>query len=225
MTDSDPTTPHVVPERFRHIAVEGAIGVGKTTLARRLARAWRARLLLERPEENPFLEKFYADRARHALPTQLSFLFQRIEQARDIAQSGMFEPAVVSDFMFAKDDLFARMTLSDDEYRLYRRIATDWAPPLPQPDLVVWLRASPSTLFERVQRRGRVMEQGLDEAALGDIDERYATHFASQPMLPLIVVDAQRIDWARSNEALELLMQRVAEFRGPRESIDASFDD
>jgi deoxyguanosine kinase len=205
--------------RFNHIAVEGAIGVGKTTLARRLAEALQAQLLLEKPEDNPFLEKFYADRARYALPTQLSFLFQRAEQARELMQGGIFTALVVSDFMFAKDNLFAQLTLSDDEYKLYQRISTDVAPPTPRPDLVLWLRASPTTLLERVVQRGRPMEQGLEPSDLKALDERYAAYFARESAVPVLAVDTALADFGRSDEALHALIERIASFEGPREAF------
>lgn len=212
------------PSRFRHIAVEGAIGVGKTTLALRLADALKARLMLERPEENPFLEKFYTDRVRYALPTQLSFLFQRVEQARELAQGGMFAPMVVSDFMFAKDRLFAELTLSDDEFRLYQRISSDVTPPSPDPDLVVWLRAPASTLEDRVRRRGRPMEQDLDGESLARLDAHYAAYFSRQAQLNVLAVQTEGLDLARGEEALRALIDRIVTFRGPRESFDVSTD-
>ena len=202
--------------RHRYIAIEGAIGVGKTTLAARLAPRLGARLLLERPEENPFLERFYADRARYALPTQLSFLFQRLEQARELTQSGIFAPLVVSDFMFAKDELFARLTLSDDEYRLYRRIGDDFASFVPQPDLIVWLRAPSPTLVERIGRRGRAMERGLETRDLDDLDAQYAAHFARHPRLPVMSVDTSSTDFSADEQALDALIARMGAFEPGR---------
>ena len=150
-------------DRFRHIAVEGAIGAGKTTLATRLSARIGARLLLERPEDNPFLEKFYADRTRYALPTQLSFLFQRIEQAREISQAGIFEPLVVSDFMFEKDELFARLMLSDDEYRLYRRVGDELAALAPAPSVAVTVMLTmPTSALAGVPLKVRVAASKLN---------------------------------------------------------------
>ncbi len=206
--------------RFKHIAVEGAIGVGKTTLARRLAEALGARLLLEKPEDNPFLEKFYSDRARYALPTQLSFLFQRAEQASEWMQSGIFTSLVVSDFMFAKDDLFAQFTLSDEEYKLYQRISRDVAPPTPPPDLILWLRAPPATLHERVVRRDRPMERGLESADLAQLDQRYAEFFEREKSLAVLAVETQHADFGQSHVALQALIERIGAFSGPRESFD-----
>ncbi len=208
--------------RFKHIAVEGVIGVGKTTLARRLADALGASLLLEKPEENPFLEKFYADPPRHALPTQLTFLFQRVEQARELAQGGIFAATVVSDFMFAKDDLFAKLTLSDDEYRLYQRVAADVAPPAPQPDLVIWLRAPSTLLQERIALRGRAMEQGIERASLDTLDAHYAAYFAREPQVPVLAIEAAMVDFLRSPSALQHLLDHLRTYVGPRERFDAT---
>ncbi len=148
--------------RYRHIAIEGAIGAGKTTLARELAARVGAELMLEQPAENPFLGRFYADMKGYAFQTQLFFLFQRQRQVQAIAQPTMFASTVVSDFMLAKDTIFAKLTLSDDEYRLYAQMYAPIAAQLPEPDVVVWLQASPPTLLQRVQRRGVAMEERID---------------------------------------------------------------
>jgi deoxyguanosine kinase len=209
-------------KRFRHIAVEGVIGVGKTTLAHKLAAMLHAELLLERPEDNPFIEKFYTDRARYALPTQLSFLFQRVEQAKAFIQGGVFSQLVVSDFMFAKDRLFAQLTLSDDEFSLYQRISQDVAPPVPEPDLVIWLRAPATVLLERVRRRARPMEASLAHEDLHALEQHYAQYFAEHVQLPLLSVATEHFDFERSSQALDTLMARLASFVGPRETLEAT---
>jgi deoxyadenosine/deoxycytidine kinase len=179
----------VVVKDFRHIAIEGPIGVGKSSLARKLAAHFDAELLLEKPEENPFLARFYEDGSRYALQTQLFFLFQRVEQYRELAQPGMFTPRIVSDFMFAKDALFAQLTLSDDEYRLYQQIHAQAAPQLPKPDLVIWLRAAPSVLLQRIHGRAIPMEQDIAADYLQRLSDAYADHFARETDVPLLAVD------------------------------------
>ena len=205
---------------LRHIAVEGPIGVGKSTLARLLAQALDAHLLLERPEDNPFLERFYADGSRYALQTQLFFLFQRVEQVRELAQPGMFAaPRIVSDFMFDKDALFARLTLGDDEYRLYTQIHAAVAPSVPRPDLVIWLQAGADTLMARIRQRGLRMEQGIDESYVVRLAEAYGAWFEHDPSLPVLAIDAERFNPIARPVELERLIERLAAFRGPREAL------
>ena len=138
----------------RHVVVEGPIGVGKTSLAMRLAGHLRATMLLEQPSANPFLARFYNDPKRYALPTQLFFLFQRLDQLRELSQPDFFGNVVVSDYLLEKDPLFAQLNLADDEYALYRQMYATLAPQAPRPDLVIYLHAKPETLIARVRRRG-----------------------------------------------------------------------
>ena len=206
---------------LRHIAIEGPIGVGKSTLARRLAEHLGAHLLLERPEDNPFLERFYADRHRYAMQTQLAFLFQRVEQYRELAQPGMFgAPRIVSDFIFDKDALFARLTLSDDEYRLYTQIHAQTVPLVPPPDLVIWLQADAATLLQRVARRGLAMERSIDADYLQRLSDAYAEYFGQQPSMPVLAVDTTHFSPALDDAHFSRLVERLAAFRGPREVLD-----
>jgi len=206
---------------LRHIAIEGAVGAGKSTLARLLAQRLGAHLLLERPQDNPFLERFYADGTQYAFQTQLFFLFQRVEQMREVAQPGMFgAAALVSDFMFDKDALFARLTLSDDEYRLYCQIHAAVAPQVMPPDLVIWLQASPPTLLSRVHRRGIRMEQDIGEDYLARIADAYGEHFDHAPQLPVLAVDSERFNPQARASDLDRLVERLQRFRGPREQLE-----
>src|SRR5664279_2793729 len=181
-------------QRFRHIAVEGPIGAGKTTLTRLIAARIGADAMLEQPGENPFLDRFYDDMAGYAFQTQLFFLFQRERQMRAMAQPSMFAHAVVSDFMFAKDALFARLNLSDDEYRLYAQMHRPIATQLREPDLVVWLRASPRTLLARVRSRGVAMERGIDLAYLERLCDAYAEFFGGYDGAPVYAVDTEQFN-------------------------------
>jgi 2-amino-4-hydroxy-6-hydroxymethyldihydropteridine diphosphokinase len=198
--------------RFRHIAIEGPIGAGKTTLARRLAARLDADLVLEQPAENPFLERFYADMPGYAMQAQMAFLFQRQKQLAPWAQTSVFAAqgrSVVSDWMLAKDPIFARLTLSDDEHRLYAQLYAPIAATLPTPDLVVWLRASPETLLARVRRRGVAMERTIDRGYLERLSDAYADHFESSDAQPVLAVEADRFDLAVD---VERLVDRLATF-------------
>ncbi|MEO7115960.1 MAG: deoxynucleoside kinase [Caldimonas sp.] len=206
--------------RFRHIAVEGVIGAGKSTLASQLAGRLGAELLLEQADENPFLGRFYADMKGYALQTQLFFLFQRQKQLQAIAQPMMFSSSVVSDFMFAKDTIFAQLTLSDDEYRLYAQMYAAIATQLPAPDLVIWLQASPETALDRVRQRGIVVEHGIELDYLQRLDDGYARHFARQDTAPVFVVDSEAFDLRPGRGQVDRLLEALAVFDGRRGSLD-----
>ena len=210
--------------RYRHIAIEGPIGAGKTTLARLLASRAGAELLLEEPAENPFLARFYDDRAGYAFQTQLFFLFQRERQVRALAQPSMFEQTIVSDFMFAKDALFARLNLSDEEYRLYAQMHQPIAAQLREPDLVVRLQASVPTLLGRVRRRGIAMERNIDETYLERLSNAYGEFFATYEGAPVFVVDTERFHPLEHEADLAELVRALERFEGRHGALGAPVD-
>lgn len=206
-----------LPDKYRYIVVEGPIGVGKTTLARAIAEASGAALMLEDPDANPFLPRFYENAERYALPAQLFFLFQRIDQVAALNQSDLFRRATVADFMLEKDALFARLNLKDEELKLYEQIYDHLKPQSPAPDLVVYLQGTPDTLVERVQRRGVPYEKNMSDAYLVDLAEAYTRFFYQYAAAPLLIVNSDRLNFVESQDDLGLLMERIAAMRGPRE--------
>ncbi len=197
-----------------HVALEGPIGVGKTTLPRRLAPALGARLVLERPNEVPFLARFYAEPERWALPTQLAFLLQRVHQAADLADPDLFGHAIVADFTVHKDPLFARLTLSPDELELYQAIYDRLAGRLPRPDVLVYLQAPTDVLLERIRRRGIACEQDIGADYLDRLGALYRGMLSPGDRWRkiadrLIVVDAADVDFVRREEHFQALLAQV----------------
>ncbi len=207
---------------YRYIVVEGPIGVGKTTLAQRLAAQAEAQPLLEKPQDNPFLANFYQDPVRYALPTQLFFLFQRINEARDLAQMDMFRSRTVSDYLFAKDALFARLTLSDDEYRLYQTICQGLSPQVPTPDLVIYLQAPTYALVERVRRRGNRYERSIQDDYLARLSDSYGEFFHQYDEAPVLVVNSEHLNFVDNDDDFRLLLDRIGKMRGRREYFNVS---
>jgi deoxyadenosine/deoxycytidine kinase len=204
-------------DKYKYIVVEGPIGAGKTTLMRRLADALHAQTLLELPQENPFLERFYRDAKRYALPTQMFFLFQRMNQLRDLTQTDLFDSRIVSDFLLDKDPLFARLTLDDDELALYQQLYDHLKPQAAVPDLVIYLQAQPETLVERVKRRGVPMEAGISEMYLYRLCESYSRFFYHYDAAPLLIVNTENLNPIERDEDFDLLLKRIENMRGRRE--------
>lgn len=203
--------------KYHYIVVEGPIGAGKTSLAKLLAQKMRADTLLEDPDANPFLPAFYRDMQRHALATQLFFLFQRINQVAELKQHSLFDKATVSDFLLDKDPLFARLTLDDTEYALYNQIFNHLKPQAATPDMVIYLQAPAELLVERVKRRGHKMEKGISEEYLRSLADSYTRYFHQYSASPLLIVNSARINFVDSPQDFELLFQQITNMRGGRE--------
>ncbi len=207
-------------EDCRYIVIEGPIGAGKTSLARRIAAHLVGEPLLEKPEENPFLERFYGDMSGHALQTQLFFLFQRVNQLQDLTQADMFASITVSDFFLDKDPLFARLTLSDSEYDLYKKIFRQLQPKPLLPDLVIYLQASVQTLMERVKRRGNFFEKNISEDYLRQVADSYARFFHQYEGAPLMIINSENLNFVDNQADFLLLLERVNAMRDRREYFD-----
>ena len=180
----------------RYIAIEGPIGVGKTTLAELLAADLGARLVCEQPDENPFLTAFYKDPRRHAMSAQLFYLLQRYQQQGELGQGDLFaRGGIVSDYLFSKDRLFASLTLSDDELALYERIYQMLRPRVSTPDLVVYLQAPTSVLLERIRKRGRLAEKPIRSDYVEEVARAYSDFFFRYEEGPLLIADVSELDF------------------------------
>lgn len=211
MNDGIPNT-----DAPRYIVVEGPIGVGKTTLARRLADSFGYETLLEGPAENPFLDRFYVEGRSNALPTQLFFLLQRAEQLRRWRQDDLFEPVRVADFLMEKDALFAELTLDENELELYRQVYSHLTLEGPTPDLVIYLQAPTPVLLDRIRQRGLPAEQHIDDEYLDGLVEGYARFFHYYDAAPLLIVNAAEIDLVNDDAQYERLVEVVRGARTPR---------
>jgi len=204
-------------DKCRYVVVEGPIGVGKTSLARRLAQHIAAATLLEKPDENPFLARFYQDPSRYALATQLFFLFQRGNEVRDLAQMDLFRLNTVADYLFDKDMLFARLNLTDEEFALYQQIYHTLQLQAPVPDMVIYLQASPESLVERVRLRDQPYEKTISDDYLFRVAQGYSDFFYHYDAAPVLVVNTERLNFEDNEEDFVLLLRRIEEMRGPRE--------
>ena len=193
----------------RFIAVEGPIGVGKTSLTKRLAETFNYELLLENAEENPFLDRFYQNPRQHALATQLFFLFQRAQQIEESRQSDLFEPVRVSDFLIDKDMLFAELNLEKDEYNLYHKVYQHLVIDAPKPDLVIYLQAPTEVLLQRIQKRGIPSEQMIESEYLNQLNRAYTEFFHYYSDSKLLIVNSAEIDLVANDEDYDQLVTYV----------------
>ncbi|MFH1010671.1 MAG: deoxynucleoside kinase [bacterium] len=198
---------------LRYIVIEGVIGVGKTSLAQLLTERLHGRLVLERPEENPFLESFYLDPRRYAFQTQLFFLLSRYRQQQELPQPDFFHPILVADYLFAKDKIFAYITLSEVELLLYERVWEILEPRIRKPDLVIYLQSSTERLMQNIRLRNRPYESPISKEYIRTLNEAYNQFFLHYNDTSLLIVNATRLDFVKSREDLESLTREITRER------------
>lgn len=200
-----------------HIAIEGAIGVGKTTLTQKLADKLGSSTFFEQVDDNPFIELFYQDPSRHALSVQLSFLFSRLKQWQSLHQQDLFTQGIVSDYIFAKDHLFATVTLSDEELALYEQVAKLVAKDIHKPDLVIYLQSDSRVIMDRIRGRNRPMERGINSDYLQKVMTAYDQFFFHYQETPLLIVQTDRMNFAEKDETVDALIERIGDMQSHNE--------
>jgi len=204
------------------IVIEGPIGVGKTTLAKKLANSFGSEILLEGADENPFMSKFYENPKAAALSTQLFFLLQRAKQMQDLRQGDMFNPVRIADFLMEKDRLFAELTLDEDELKLYEQVYAQLTIDVPEPDLVVYLQAPVEVLLQRIENRGLQNERLIEAAYLQRLSDSYVDFFHHYSDAPLLIVNAAEIDFANNENDYQQLLERLKSVRSGRHYYNPS---
>lgn len=204
----------------KFIAVEGAIGVGKTSLCKRLAEKLSGEVLLEKAEENPFLDKFYSNPEQFAFQTQLFFLMQRAQQVSELRQTDMFQQVRIADFLMDKDSLFAKVNLSQDEFELYMQVYQHLTINAPKPDLVVYLQAPSEVLMQRIQKRGIRSERFITHAYLKQISDAYTEFFHFYNDAPLLIVNATEVDFINNDADFENLLTAMLSIKTGRHFIN-----
>jgi len=200
--------PRVQSLPFRHIAVEGPIGVGKTSLVTMLAKRFRGTKILE-DADNPFLDDFYRDKRGAAFRTQLFFLLSRFDQQKQIAQRDLFTELILADYSFPKDKIFAYLTLEDSELMIYNRLYDLLYESVPKPDLVLYLQGNLDTLLKRIKKRGRAYEKSISPQYLQEISEAYSHYFYRYDETPLLVVNTNEIDFVNKPEHFDQLVEQI----------------
>jgi deoxyguanosine kinase len=203
---------------IRHIAIEGVIGAGKTSLANLLSARLSARLVLEQFEENPFLPKFYQSQERYAFQTQLFFLLSRYKQQQDLVQADLFHRFLITDYIFEKDKIFAYLNLEDDELKLYETVLGTIEHNVPVPDLVVYIQCSVERLMANIRSRGRAYERNMSEQYIRELNEAYNYFFFRYKAAPLLIINASQIDFVRNDHELEDLMREI--FRPDKAAVE-----
>jgi len=203
--------------KFPYIVIEGPIGCGKTTLAKMLADKFPVDYLSEKAEANPFLPRFYQDAQRYGLPTQLFFLFQRANQIKDLSQRDMFAKPIVADFFLEKDALFARLNLDDEEYALYHNIYQHLQLKAPKPDLVIYLQTPIDALMERIEERSVSYEQDIPREYIERLANAYSEFFHNYDASPVLIVNNEKLNILKNDDALDLLLNRIMQIKGQRE--------
>lgn len=206
-------------ENLRFIAIEGVIGSGKTSLAKVLAQQFHAGIVAEQFDDNPFLEKFYADRRKFAFHTQLYFLMSRYKQQREIAQIDLFNSRVIADYLFAKDRIFAEINLSEDEFRLYEKIYALIEHDIPRPELVVYLQGTPEFLYKRIKQRDRIFEREIEFEYIEELCNAYNTFFFHYNSSPLLIVDIKGFDFVGNSSDCALLTTEIKQLKEPRRIV------
>lgn len=221
LNSGDPLPPLqelIEQSEIRHIAIEGVIGAGKTSLASMLADCLQGKLVLERFEENPFLPKFYEDAERFAFQTQIFFLLSRYKQQKDLFQRDLFQRFLVTDYIFEKDKIFAYLNLADDELKLYENLVESIEHSIPTPDLVVYIQCSVDRLMTNIRKRGRDIEKSMSEQYIKDLNEAYNYFFFRYKSAPLLIVNATQIDFVNNQAHFDDLVCEI--FRPNKAAVE-----